>query len=487
MPTDIHMNMLTVILAACAVVFAFILVASIIKRYRMCPPNKILVVFGKVGGQQASRCYNGGSTFVMPIFQSYEYLDLTPMTFDISLGNALSSQNIRVNVPATFTVAISNDPEIMGNAATRLLSRTEEEIQNLAREIITGQMRVVIASMTIEQINADREKLIDLITHGVDVELRKVGLHLINSNITDITDASGYIDALGKEAAAKAINNANIKVAQENQRGAIGKAEAEREQAIYVAQAEAAAATGRNKAQQDILASQAELAERKAEADKRAEIASKTAKAQADQAAYNAEKVTQEARQARDEAFARADKVAQANAEKEKVRVDAEAKALVAKIEAEGRASAIRAQAQGEADATIARAKADAEAIKVKLIAEADGKKALLDAQAEGLAKFANADAAVQILVAQQIPELARTQAEAIKSLKIDKVVVMGGGATGNAGAGAFVQDLFRNVMPLHETAEAAGITLPGLLGTLKSDKASAPTPAPEGPAAKQK
>jgi flotillin len=478
-------SMPNVFFSVCAVVFAFILLASIIRRFRMCPPNKILVVFGKVGGTQASRCFNGGSTFVMPIFQSYEYLDLSPMTIDISLGNALSSQNIRVNVPATFTVAISNEPEIMGNAATRLLGKSEEDIQNLSREIITGQMRVVIASMTIEQINSDREKLIGLITQGVDVELRKVGLHLINCNITDITDASGYIDALGKEAAAKAINDANVKVSQENQRGAIGQAEAEREQAIRVAEAQAAAAIGRNKAQQAILASQAELAERKAEADKRAEIAAKTAKAQADQAAYNAEKITQDARLSRDESFARADRVAQANVDKEKVRVDAEAKAQMVRIEAEGRANAVRAQAQGDADATVARAKgdaeatvaranADAEAIRVKLTAEADGKKALLDAQAEGLAKFANADAAVQILVAQQIPELARTQADAVKSLKIDKVVVMGG-TNGNTGAGSFVQDLFRNVLPLHETAEAAGITLPGLLGTLKSDKGVPP------------
>jgi flotillin len=156
MTSNLPMNPLSIVLAVCAIIFAFILMASIIRRFRMCPPNKILVVFGKVGGPQASRCYNGGSTFVMPIFQNYEYLDLSPMTIDISLGNALSSQNIRVNVPATFTVGISNDPEIMGNAATRLLGKSEQEIQNLSREIITGQMRVVIASMTIEQINADR-------------------------------------------------------------------------------------------------------------------------------------------------------------------------------------------------------------------------------------------------------------------------------------------------------------------------------------------
>jgi flotillin len=471
------MNDITVPLLAIFVIFIVMIGIGIARRYRMCPPDHILVVYGKIGGQTASRCYNGGSTFVIPIFQSYSYLNLTPITIEIPLRSALSSQNIRVNAPANFAVAISNDPEIMGNAATRLLGKAPPQIAELAREIITGQMRVVIASMTIEEINADREKLISLITKGVEVELRKIGLHLINCNITD---ESGYIDALGKEAAAKAINDAQIKVAQENQRGSIGKAEAERQQAIRVAEAEAAAAIGRNKAEQDIVASQAELAEKKAEADRRAEVAQKTAKAKAEQAAYEAQKTTEDARARRDEASAVADQVAQANATKEKVRVDAEATAIRAKVTAEGQATAVKIQAEGDAAAVKTRAEADAAAIQLKLTAEAKGKQALLeaeakgrqallDAQADGLAKFTqggrDATAAINLILAQQVVEVARVQSDAIQKLKFDKVVVMGAGKNG-ASAGSFVQDLYKNVLPLHEVAKAAGIALPGFLGT---------------------
>lgn len=208
---------------AILVLFIILTASWLFSRYRMCPPDKILIVFGKVGTGQPAKCYHGGSTFVLPVLQSYSYLDLNPINIDVPLQGALSSQNIRVDVPSSFIVGISTLPEIMQNAAARLLGRSREEIRNLAAEIIMGQMRVVIASMTIEEINSDREKLIKGITEGVDVELHKVGLHLINANITDIQDASGYINALGKEAAARAINDATIKVAEETRRGEIGK------------------------------------------------------------------------------------------------------------------------------------------------------------------------------------------------------------------------------------------------------------------------
>ena len=236
---------------AILVLFIILTASWLFSRYRMCPPDKILIVFGKVGTGQPAKCYHGGSTFVLPVLQSYSYLDLNPINIDVPLQGALSSQNIRVDVPSSFIVGISTLPEIMQNAAARLLGRSREEIRNLAAEIIMGQMRVVIASMTIEEINSDREKLIKGITEGVDVELHKVGLHLINANITDIQDASGYISALGKEAAARAINDATIKVAEETRRGEIGKAEAEKDQTVQVANARAIAIEGERSPDQD--------------------------------------------------------------------------------------------------------------------------------------------------------------------------------------------------------------------------------------------
>lgn len=476
-------NLAYLVVAALGVVFLLIIGMTLIARYRMCSPDKILVVFGKVGTGQSSRCYHGGSTFVLPFIQSYSYLDLTPINIDIELRGALSSQNIRIDAPASFTIGISTEPEVMQNAATRLLGRTLDEVQQLASEIIMGQMRVVFASMTIEEINTDREKLIGLITKGVEVELHKVGLRMINGNIRDIKDQSGYIDALGKESAARAINDAQIKVAQENQRGSIGRAEAEREQAIRVANAQAEARRGQNTAQAMIARSDAELASEQAEAKRRTEAAQKVAEARALQESYKAQQEAEIARADREKAQQQADFLVKAEIDKERIRIDAEGKAAQARILQEGQSAAyliqkqaeadgIRKVAEGEADGTRARLTAEASGIQAKLVAEAEGTRAILDAKAQGFEKLLRvADdtaGATQLLIAENIVRIAEVQAGAIKGLKFEKVVVMGGGSQGgqSSGPGNFVQDLYKGVLPINELAKSVGLNLPAFLGT---------------------
>jgi flotillin len=476
------MSIPLIIFTALGVVFVLIIATTLLARYRMCPPDKILVVFGKVGSGQSARCYHGGSTFVMPVLQNYAYLDLTPINIDIELKGALSSQNIRIDAPASFTIGISTEPEVMQNAATRLLGRSLDEVQQLASEIIMGQMRVVFASMSIEEINNDREKLIALITKGVEVELHKVGLRMINGNIRDIKDHSGYIDALGKEAAAKAINDAQIKVAQENQRGSIGRAEAEREQAIRVANAQAEARKGQNTAQVMIAKSDADLAAEQAEAKRRTEAAQKVAEARALQESYKAQQEAELARAAREKAQQQADQIVKAEIDKERVRIDAEAKAAQTKILQEGQAAAyiiqkqaeadgIKRVAEGEADGIRAKLTAEASGIQAKLTAEAEGTRALLDAKAQGFEKLLrvadDTTGATQLLIAENIVRIAEVQAGAIRGLQFEKVVVMGGGGNGQGGGpGQFVQDLYKGVLPLNELAKSVGLNLPTFLGT---------------------
>ena len=210
-----------IIFMTVAAVFVFTLLLLVLSRYRKCPSDKILVVYGKVGSNtdgspRSARCIHGGAAFIWPIFQSFHYLDLTPMTINVELTKALSQQNIRVDVPSRFTVGISTETGIMQNAAERLLGLKSNEIQELARDIMFGQLRLVIATMAIEEINTDRDKFLEAVSHNVETELKKIGLRLINVNVTDINDESGYIEALGKEAAAKAINDAKQSVAEKN-------------------------------------------------------------------------------------------------------------------------------------------------------------------------------------------------------------------------------------------------------------------------------
>ena len=179
-------------------------------RYKKCPSDRILVVYGKTARGQSSQCKHGGAAFIWPVIQAYEFLDLTPIPIDIPLEGAPTKQNIRVNTPSTFTVGISTDPAVMSNAAERLLGLQLTQVRDLARDIIFGQMRFVISTMDIEAINGDRNQLIERIADGVEGGLRKVGLRLINVNIQDITHESGYLDVLSN------VNNRiNMDVTQE--------------------------------------------------------------------------------------------------------------------------------------------------------------------------------------------------------------------------------------------------------------------------------
>ena len=428
-----------------------------ISRYRRCPSDKILVIYGKTGKGSAN-CIHGGAAFVWPVIQDYQYLDLQPMSIDVNLQDALSKQNIRVSVPAQFTVAIGNEPSLMQAAAERLLGMPSATIRSLAHDIIMGQMRLVIANMDIEELNSDRDKFVTSVYEHVGNELHKIGLTLINVNVTDIHDESGYIKALGQEAAAKAINDAKVKVAKEERTGAIGQAEAAKERRTQVAaadsaaeigekNAQAAAIKGKNLADIQIALSDTDRRQQVAEANKNAEVAEKTTEAEAQKAAYLAQIQAEEARKERELAARRANEVVQSQIEKEKTLIAAEA-------EAEQK----RKVAEGEAAAILAHYQAEAEGVRIVLDAQAAGFQKLVDA-ANG-----NPQAAIGLLLVDKIPELAKIQADAIKNIKFDKITVFDGGD--GQGTAGFMSGLFKSIPALSEFMNQSGLNLPEFLAT---------------------
>ena len=444
------------VIALASGLFAILLIALlwISSRFKRCPSDRILVIYGRVGGEgESAKCLHGGGRMVWPILQGWSFLDLTPIPIEIKLQGALSQQNIRVNTPATFTVGVSTEPGVMQNAAERLLGLTLLEIENLARDIIFGQMRVVIATMPIEQINTDREQLIVNITESLELELRKVGLRLINVNIQDITDESGYIDALGREAAARAISEAKVKVAEQERDGDIGAAEAQREQRIRVAQANATATEGENESHVVIAESASERRQAEAEAERAANAAERVSQAQAEQESFMAEAEAERVRAERDKAAQDADIVVPAQVERERVRTLAEAEA-----------DRIRLVKAGEADGQ-----------RLLMEAEALGLLALLSRRAEGFGALvaASGGAAPQaalLMIAEQLPNLVAEQVKAISNLKIDKITVWDSGSGGDGQAGTtanFVSGLVGALPPLHEVASQAGIKLPQFLGEI--------------------
>ncbi|MBN2743088.1 MAG: hypothetical protein JXR39_04250 [Marinilabiliaceae bacterium] len=483
-----------IFLIIAAVVMVFITISALVSRYKRCPSDKILVVYGKTGGSSA-KCIHGGGAFIWPVIQDFAYLDLKPISIEANLTNALSRQNIRVDVPCRFTIAISTEHDSMNNAAERLLGLSPEQIQELSKDILFGQLRLVIATMTIEEINSDRDKFLDNISKNVDTELKKIGLKLINVNVTDIKDESGYIEALGKEAAAKAINEAKISVAEQEKIGetgkaladrekdvqiaetqkdrdvkiaitqknrevsiaeaakdeAIGKAEASKDTRIKTSEANAQAVTGENIAKIDIANSEAARREKEAEALRIAITAEKVQQAKALEESYVAEQKAELARSERERSTQIANVVIPAEIDKQR-----------AIIEAQAEAERIRENAKGEADAIFAKMEAEAKGLYEILTKQAEGYKQVVQAAGGDPTK------AFQLLLIEKLPELVRTQVEAVKNIKIDKITVWDSGngthENGQSSTANFVSGMMKTVPPLNDLFNMAGLNLPTYL-----------------------
>lgn len=501
-------------LIAIGAVVIFILMAALISRYKRCPSDKILVIYGRTGGTSA-KCVHGGGAFIWPVIQDYAYLDLKPIAIEANLTNALSRQNIRVDVPCRFTIAISTEPDTMNNAAERLLGLKPEQIQDLSKDILFGQLRLVIATMTIEEINTDRDKFLDNISKNIDTELKKIGLKLINVNVTDIKDESGYIEALGKEAAAKAINDAIVSVAEQvkigetgkaiadrekdvqiaetyrerdvkiavtqkdrevsiamaNKEEAIGKADAERDTRIKTSEANAFAVQGENEAKINIANSDAKRREKEAEAMKIAISAEKVQQAQALEASYVAEQKAETARKERERATQQANIIVPAEIAKQRAIIDAQADA-----------ERIRENAKGEADAIYAKMEAEAKGLYEILTKQASGYEQVVKAAGGDPTK------AFQLLLIEKLPELVRTQVEAVKNIKIDKVTVWdsGNNAEGNGSTANFLSGMMKSVPPLNELFNMAGLDLPTYLAKEQEEKPKANKGSKPVPSAKK-
>ncbi|MBU1145711.1 MAG: flotillin family protein [Firmicutes bacterium] len=437
------------------IVLVFTVLIFIVSRIKKCPSDKIMVVYGKVGNNldgtnKSATCIHGGARFIYPFIQAYQFLDLTPISISVDLKSALSRQNIRIDVPSRFTVGISTEPGIMQNAAERLLGLQLPEVQELAKDIIFGQLRLIIATMDIEEINTNRDKFLEAVSDNVETELKKIGLRLINVNVTDINDESGYIEALGKEAAAKAINDAKKSVAEKNRDGSIGEANAVRDQRIQVASANSTAIAGENDSLGKISQSNATRREIEAESLRRAQTAEKIAAAKALEDAYVAEQSAELARATREKATLEADVLVRTEIEKEK---------LV--IEAEATAEQSRRRAKGEADGNFS-----------KMEAEARGTFEVLSKQSEGFMLLVKAaggkpDEAIKMLIADKLETLVAIQVEAIKNLKIDKVTVWDSGSSkdGTTSTANFLSSLMKSIPPMKELFNMAGMELPKYLG----------------------
>ena len=479
------MDMNIIVLCGALVILIVLTMSGILSRFRRCKSDEILVIYGKTGGNKSSKCIQGGAAFVFPVLQGYAYMSLKPLQFDCNLQKALSSQNIRVDVPTTVTVGISTEPDVMQAAAERILGLGRPEIEDLVKDIVYGQMRTIIADMTIESLNADRDEFLVKAKGLIDTELRKIGLYLININITDIRDEAGYIVALGKKDQAKAINQANVEISIAERDGEtkvaeqlkiknatvaatkkeemIAIANAERDQSISVAQAESErdskvseakknrdinvaqfdsqARIGEIEAAKKVTVSNAELEVIKAESQNLALSAEERALAEIEKNKELARKEAEEARAKRTEAALKAEQIVPAEITKQQKLIDAQGYQLKLEKEAEANANRQRMEAQGRADATAAEGRGKGEAITAEGLAQAKvieqqglakaaAEKASLMAQAEGFEAMVrvaenNPQVAIQWKMVEQWKEIAAEQVKAFERINLGNVNVM--------------------------------------------------------------
>ncbi len=228
-----------------AALFILLVALNLISRWmiRICRPNEMLVVTGSRSnqGQQGMKGYrvvaNGGWTFVKPILETARRMDVTLLPVMVEVKNAYSKGGTPLNIQAIANVKVSSEPEVRNNAIERFLGRDREEIVQVARENLEGNLRSVLAQLTPEEVNEDRLRFAERIAEDVGDDLRRLGLQLDTFKIQSVSDDVDYLNSISRRRVAQIVRDAEIAEAE-----AIGEAErkeAEMEEVAEVVRTEA--------------------------------------------------------------------------------------------------------------------------------------------------------------------------------------------------------------------------------------------------------
>ena len=414
-----------------AVVLVVLIFLYMLSRVVVVPSNLTGLVAGSTRNGEIKIIRPGGRDFVLPIIQSIQYLPFTQNTIGFQV-TAEDENKINVNVSAVAAVKVGDSDEQVRAAAKRFLGKpnTDQAIADSARNALIGSLRSIIGHMTITDLISDRDALQQNVFDDAKSVMANMGLEIDVLQISEITDAGGYIESLGVPEQQRVEKDARIARAHAEREAKDAEVTsrqqiAERERDLSLRQAQLKAETDRAQAEADssgplaraakereIAIIEQEAAQAKAALTER-ELDS-TVRKPADAARYQRE---QEAEAAKVEAIRRAE----AEAERTRLDAQAQAQATVARAEAEARATAARAKA--EAEAIAARGQAEAAAIQAAGEAEA---KAMSD-KADALAKYG--EAATQQMVLDKAPEIARALAEPLGSVK-DMSIISTDGAS---------------------------------------------------------
>lgn len=435
----------------------FAAMALFARNYITVPPSVVAIFYGRKHtvidekGNRATvgfRVVRGGAALRIPVLERVEYLSLNVISIPLRISRAYTKEGVPVTVEAVANVKIAGDDTSLRGAAERFLGMTTDKIKEVIFQTLEGHLRAILGTLTVEEINADRQAFAQKMTDEAAVDLRKMGVNIDILTIQQISDEQGYLDALGKKRTAEVKRDA-----------VVGEAQAQRDAMIKSALADQEGKTKRYEADVAIAASLRDKESKQAEFD--AAVQAKQAESQQagplatavarqrvteqetriDQVRKQQEVLVQEQEAARREKELLATVVKPAEAERQAsiLRAEGQKQATIIKAEAtqkelefEGAGEAAKIERIGRAEAArvLALGEAEAEVIKKKMLAEAEG----LQMKAEAWKNFN--EAAVVNLVVEKMPELAQAFATQLSAIDKINIIDMGNGGNGSGGIG---------------------------------------------------
>lgn len=475
------MSELGMIIGGVALAVVALAIFTINRLMVIVPPNMAAAITGRErvledGGSVGYRTVTGGRTMRIPILEKVQWLSLGTIPLEISVQDAYSRGNVPLSVQAVANVKIASAPEaVFNNAVERLLGKDPGEIERLARETLTGNLRGVLAKLSPEEVNEDRLGFARHLSEEADHDLKKLGLQLDVLKIQHVSDKVGYLQAIGEKATAEALRDAEI--AKANALAETRQRQAEAKQVAEVAQAMAEAEIKKQQAEARRLAAVAEaqaealIKQEQASARKLAEIANADAEASIKQQQAAARKLAEVAQAQADVSISEAKNALRVRqAELNREAETTEKVSRVAAQRAETEAQTVLEQQRVEREKT--RLQADvvqpAEAARLAAEAEARAEAAPILEKGRAQAEVLNllyqqiqtgGNAGLQVFLAEKLPALLGVAVDAMRDVKIDRLTVIDSG-DGKGVANATTQKVNASLQALEQVAGAMGLDL---------------------------
>ncbi len=483
------------------VIVLMLLAITILSRYTKVGPNQVLVVSGKrhryadTDGTEhwrGFRIVKGGGTFVYPVIEKVDVLSLELLTIDVQTPEVYTSKGVPVRVDGVAQIKVKGDDISVATAAEQFLSKTTDEIKNIATQTLEGHLRAILGTMTVEDIYQNRDAFASKVQEVAAGDMANMGLTIVSFTIRDIRDAQGYLEALGKPRIAQVKRDAQIAQAEADRDAMIRSAQATQagQEAKFVADTKIAEA--QRDYQSNVATYQATVNQKKAEADLAYDLQKfKTGQlVKAEEVQVNIvekqkqiELQQQEIMRKQRELEAMVQKPA--DAERYRVETLANAKKFQLETEAAGAAAATKAAGFANADVAKATGVAEAEANKARGLAEAAIIEAQGSATAEAMKLKAESfkqynEAAVIEMIIRILPEVAGKISEPLS--KTEKIVIINSGNGNGGGASKLTGDVTQIVSQLPPVIESlTGIKFEKLLEQVPSIRKSMEKDAPGG------